>query len=53
MNNVKWIVAAAAALALGVLTLPFLGGPSGSGPQAASTNASCSAEGPANLELTL
>jgi thiol-disulfide isomerase/thioredoxin len=54
MNKARWIVAAAAALALGVLTLPFLGGGSSSGPQAASsTNASCNAEGPANLDLTL
>lgn len=53
MNTGKWAVAAAGALALGVLTLPFLSGPSGSGSQAASGNPTCSAEGPANLDLTL
>ena len=51
MKNGKWVIAAAAALALGVLTLPrFLTGP---GSEAAVTGASCKAEGPANLNLTM
>ena len=64
MPNVKWIIAAAAALALGLLTLPaFLtggddhsdelavtGGAAGSG---VPTAAACKAEGPANLSLTM
>ena len=59
MTKGKWIVAAAAALALGLLTLPpFLTGndddahevsASGSVPSASS----CKAEGPANLSLTM
>jgi thiol-disulfide isomerase/thioredoxin len=52
MNSGKWVLAAAGALALGVLTLPFLGGSSGSG-SVPSGNPSCSAEGPANMNLTL
>ena len=55
MKTGKWIIAAAAALALGVLTLPVFFGGSGTDPQAvtAASSASCSAEGPANLDLTL
>jgi thiol-disulfide isomerase/thioredoxin len=52
MNKSKWIVAATAALALGVLTLPrFLTGAAET-PEAELT-ASCKAEGSANLDLTL
>lgn len=56
MKNGKWVIAAAAALALGVLTLPrFMtgGGDSPATEAAAATSASCQAEGPANLNLTL
>jgi thiol-disulfide isomerase/thioredoxin len=60
MKNTKWIIAAAAALALGLLTLPsFLtGGADDSHEVAASSTtpppaASCKAEGPANLSLTM
>lgn len=56
MTNVKWIVAAAAALALGVLTLPRLltGGDVDSHDVAnAAPAASCKTEGPANLALTM
>jgi thiol-disulfide isomerase/thioredoxin len=57
MTNVKWIVAAAAALALGLLTLPgFLtrgGGDSHEVATAGQPAASCKAEGPANLALTM
>ena len=57
MTNVKWIVAAAAALALGVLTLPrFLTGGDVDSHDAAAAGqpaASCKAEGPANLTLTM
>lgn len=52
MTQGKWIVAGAAALALGVLTLPrFLadGPPAGE----VATGAACKAEGPANLDLTM
>jgi hypothetical protein len=39
MKNAKWIIAAAAALALGVLTLPaFMGGGSSSDPEAVALN---------------
>lgn len=59
MSKGKWIMAAAAALALGLLTLPSLltgsdedsHGVSASG--AVPSAASCKAEGPANLSLTL
>ena len=54
MTNGKWLIAAAAALALGVLTLPrFMTGGDSQRTEAASTSASCQAEGPANLNLTL
>jgi thiol-disulfide isomerase/thioredoxin len=57
MTKGKWVMAAAAALALGVLTLPrFLTGGSSAvvpGPDAMSAGESCKAEGPANLSLTL
>lgn len=56
MNKGKWVIAAAAALALGVLTLPlFMTGGSGSPvtEAASAKGASCQAEGPANLNLTL
>ena len=63
MTNVKWIVAAAAALALGLLTLPgFLTGGDSDHEVASSVDqagkgvpaaASCKAEGPANLALTM
>jgi thiol-disulfide isomerase/thioredoxin len=59
MNKGKWIIAAAAALALGVLTLPvFLTGGGDDSHELAASNgvpsaASCKAEGPANLSLTL
>jgi peroxiredoxin len=53
MKNLKWIIAAVAALALGLLTLPVLltGGSSAPGPDG--TPSSCKAEGPANLDITL
>ena len=51
MKNGKWVIAAAVALALGVLTLPrFMTGGSAA---TDSTAATCQAEGPANLDLTL
>ena len=51
-TNVKWAVAAVAALGLGVFTLPmFLTG--GSASSSDSASASCKAEGPANLNITL
>ena len=55
MTKGKWIVAAAAALALGVFTLPrFLTGSAAVTPGADGTPAAaCKAEGPANLDLTL
>ena len=56
MKNGKWVIAAAAALALGVLTLPrfMTGGSGSSGTEAAAVaGPSCQAEGPANLNLTL
>ena len=55
MTNPKWILAATAALALGVLTLPrFLtGGAEPAESLTAATEASCKAEGPANLDLTM
>jgi thiol-disulfide isomerase/thioredoxin len=59
MNTGKWIMAAAAALALGVLTLPVLLTGGGDDPHELSAGngvpsaASCKAEGPANLSLTL
>jgi thiol-disulfide isomerase/thioredoxin len=56
MSKGKWVFAAAAALALGLLTLPLVM-PGGDGTTAAeaeiATGASCKAEGPANLNLTL
>src|SRR5687767_2115841 len=58
--NTKWIVAAAAALGLGLLTLPtFLTGGDDHADEVAVTGsttppaASCKAEGPANLSLTM
>ena len=49
----KWLIAAAAALGLGLLTLPvWLTGPESAGPEAAATGA-CKAEAPANLNFTL
>jgi thiol-disulfide isomerase/thioredoxin len=56
MTKGKWMIAAAAALALGVLTLPafMTDGSGGDGTEAAmKTGQSCKAEGPANLDLTL
>src|ERR671912_226298 len=61
MNNTKWIIAAAAASALGLLTLPsFLTGGDDRYQLAVSDSgsttppaASCKAEGPANLSLTM
>jgi thiol-disulfide isomerase/thioredoxin len=55
MTNTKWVIAAAAALALGVLTLPrfMTGGDPAQTEAAAMTGASCQAEGPANLNLTV
>jgi len=57
MKNAKWIVAAAAALAVGLLTLPrFLTGGSSAvtpGAEGTPTAKACKAEGPANLNLTL
>jgi thiol-disulfide isomerase/thioredoxin len=60
MTNAKWIMAAAAALALGLLTLPsFLTGGDDAGQQVAADSgmppsaSSCKAEGPANLSLVL
>ena len=60
MKNAKWIVAAAAALGLGLLTLPsFLTGGTDDSHQIAAAGtgvpaaASCKAEGPANLSLTM
>ena len=51
--NKKWIIAAAAALALGVLTLPvWLTGPE-SASHDASSEGTCKAEAPANLNFTL
>lgn len=56
MTKGKWIFAAAAALGLGLLTLPIVM-PGGDGTTAAeqpmATGESCKAEGPANLNLTL
>lgn len=50
----KWVIAAAAALALGVLTLPaFLSEPIAPDDEVATRSPACKAEGPANLELTL
>jgi len=51
MKNAKWVLAAAAALALGLFTLPvFLtGDPSARGAH----EGVCKAEGPANLNITL
>jgi thiol-disulfide isomerase/thioredoxin len=51
MTQTKWVFAAAAALALGLFTLPmFMTGE----PSAVGTHgASCKAEGPANLNITL
>jgi thiol-disulfide isomerase/thioredoxin len=55
MTNGKWMMAAVAALALGVLTLPrfMTGGDAARTEGAAGKSASCQAEGPANLNLTL
>lgn len=56
MNKGKWVIVAAAALGLGVLTLPrfMTGGVESDGAAAAGmTGQSCKAEGPANLDLTL
>ena len=56
MTKTRWVIAAAAALALGVLTLPrFMtgGGDSSQTEAAAMSGASCQAEGPANLNLTV
>ena len=53
MTNAKWVIAAAAALALGVLTLPRLMTGDSQRTEAATTGGSCQAEGPANLNLTL
>ena len=55
MTKSRWWVAAAAAVALGVLTLPAFMTGSGSGETDAvgATGESCKAEGPANLDLTL
>jgi thiol-disulfide isomerase/thioredoxin len=56
MTNKKWIVAAAAALALGVLTLPRFLTDSAAvrpGPDGMPAEAACKAEGPANLDLVL
>ena len=55
MNNGKWVIAAAAALALGVLTLPaFLSGRGDDHDLSAGSGAAaCKAEGPANLSLTM
>jgi thiol-disulfide isomerase/thioredoxin len=56
MTNTKWVVAAAAALALGVLTLPrfMTGGTGADGSEGAGiTRQSCKAEGAANLDFTL
>ena len=57
MRNAKWVAAVAAALALGLLTLPrFLTGGSSAvapGPDGMPAGESCKAEGPANLNLTL
>ena len=55
MTNPKWLLAAMAAVALGVLTLPpFLtGGADPSESLTAAAGASCKAEGPANLDLTM
>jgi thiol-disulfide isomerase/thioredoxin len=54
MTKTRWVIAAAAALALGVLTLPrFMTGGDSSQTAAATTAASCQAEGPANLNLTV
>ena len=51
MTNAKWLLAAGAALALGLLTLPMFitGDPSA----LAVRGTSCKAEGPANLDLSL
>lgn len=49
MKNRKWMIAAIAALAAGVLTLPrFM-----TGDAEVITGASCNAEGPANLDMTM
>ncbi len=57
MTNRKWLIAGAAALALGVLTLPrFLTSGSSAvttGPDGMPTSQSCKSEGPANLDITL
>lgn len=57
MTNVKWVLAAAAALALGLLTLPgFLRGGSSAvapGPDGMPGGGACKAEGAANLNITL
>jgi len=57
MKNARWVVAVAAALALGLLTLPrFLTGGSvavSAGPDGMPSGESCKAEGPANLNLSL
>lgn len=52
MRNAKWVIAAAVALALGVLTLPSVM-TRGSGVPGAAAEPTCKAEGPANLDLTL
>ena len=52
--NRKWMLAAVAALALGIFTLPrFLTGPADDAAQAHASGGSCKAEGPANLNFTL
>lgn len=55
MTQAKWVTAAAAALALGLLTLPrFLTSGAASSADATPSGASCKAEGPAaNLSFTL
>ena len=54
MTQTKWIIAAAAALGLGLLTLPrFMTGPGPEAASALSAGASCKAEGPANLDIVL
>lgn len=61
MSSGKWIIAAAVALALGLLTLPvFLTGgtddrdlAASSGTRTDGTPAACKSEGPANLALTM
>jgi peroxiredoxin len=53
--NMKWVLAGAAALALGLFTLPMFltGGHADEAPATQARGGGCKAEGPANLDFTL